>query len=68
MKETPVQFLGWEDLLEKGKATNSSILTWRIPWTVWPLSWNSPSKNTEVGCRFLLQEIFLTLKIDLIYF
>ena len=26
MQETPVQFLGWEDLLEKGKATNSSIL------------------------------------------
>ena len=29
-----VQSLGWEDLLEKGKATHSSILTWRIPWTV----------------------------------
>ena len=26
--------LGWEDLLEKGKATHSSILAWRIPWTV----------------------------------
>ena len=26
--------LGWEDPLEKGKATHSSILTWRIPWTV----------------------------------
>ena len=26
MQETPVQFLGWEDLLEKGKATHSSIL------------------------------------------
>ena len=25
---------GWEDLLEKGKATHSSILAWRIPWTV----------------------------------
>ena len=29
-----VQFLGQEDLLEKGKATYSSILAWRIPWTV----------------------------------
>ena len=29
-----VQSLGWEDLLEKGKATHSSILAWRIPWTV----------------------------------
>ena len=32
--ETPVQFLGREDPLEKGKATHSSILAWRIPWTV----------------------------------
>ena len=34
MQETWVQSLGWEDLLEKGKATHSSILTWRIPRTV----------------------------------
>ena len=34
MQETWVQSLGWEDLLEKGKATHSSILAWRIPWTV----------------------------------
>ena len=34
MQETLVQFLGREDLLEKGKATHSSILAWRIPWTV----------------------------------
>ena len=32
--ETWVQSLGWEDLLEKGKATHSSILVWRMPWTV----------------------------------
>ena len=34
MWETWVQSLGWEDALEKGKATHSSILAWRIPWTV----------------------------------
>ena len=34
MQETPVQFLGWEDPLEKEKATHCSILAWRIPWTV----------------------------------
>ena len=33
MQETPVQFLGWKDLLEKGMATHSSILAWRIQWT-----------------------------------
>ena len=34
MRETWVQSLGWEDPLEKGKATHSSILAWRIPWTI----------------------------------
>ena len=34
MQEAWVQSLGWEDPLEKGKATHSSILAWRIPWTV----------------------------------
>ena len=34
MQETLVRFLGGEDLLEKGKATHSSILVWRIPWAV----------------------------------
>ena len=33
MQETQVQSLGQEDPLEKGMATNSSILAWRIPWT-----------------------------------
>ena len=33
-KKTLVWFLGWEDPLEKGKATHSSILLWRIPWTI----------------------------------
>ena len=32
--ENWVQSLGWEDSLEKGKATHSNILAWRIPWTV----------------------------------
>ena len=34
MWETWAQSLGWEDPLQKGKATHSSILAWRIPWTV----------------------------------
>ena len=36
MWETWVQYLGWEDPLEKGKASRSSILAQRIPWTVQP--------------------------------
>ena len=34
MRETWVWSLGWEDSLEEGTATHSSILIWRIPWTV----------------------------------
>ena len=34
MQETWVRFLGWEDSLEKGNANHSSILAWRIPWTL----------------------------------
>ena len=35
MQGTWVQSLGWEDPLEKGTATYSSILAWRIPWTIY---------------------------------
>ena len=31
-----IQSLGWEDPLEKGMATHSSILAWRLPWTEEP--------------------------------
>ena len=33
MQETQVRSLGWEDPQEKGMATHSSILAWKIPWT-----------------------------------
>ena len=36
MQEAKVQSLGWEDPLEKGMATHSSILAWEIPWTEEP--------------------------------
>ena len=36
MRETQVQSLGWEDPLEKGIATHSSIPAWEIPWTEAP--------------------------------
>ena len=36
MQEIRVQSLGQEDLLEKGRATHSNILDWRIPWTEEP--------------------------------
>ena len=36
MREIWVQSLAWEDPLEKGMATYSSVLAWRIPWTEEP--------------------------------
>ena len=36
MHKTQIQSLDWENPLEKGMATHSSILTWRIPWTEEP--------------------------------
>ena len=44
MWETWVQSLDWEDPMEKGKATHSSILAWRVPWTV---SGHKESDTTE---------------------
>ena len=60
---TWVQSLGWEDPLEKGMGTHSSILTWKISWTV--ARQDFPGKNTRVGCHVLLQGIFLTQGLNL---
>ena len=43
-QETWVQSLGWEDPLEEGMATQSSILTWRISWT------EEPGGYSPYGC------------------
>ena len=40
MRETWVQSLGGEDLLEKEMATHSSILAWKIPWTEEPVGYS----------------------------
>ena len=50
MWETRVQSLGQEDPLEKGKATHSSILIWRIPWT------EKPAKLQSSGFQRVRQE------------
>ena len=47
MQETRVQFLGWEDSLEKEMATHSSILAWRIPWA------EEPGKLQSMGSQEL---------------
>ena len=46
MQESWVRFLGWEDPLEKGKATHSSILAWRVPWSGWSMESQSQTCAT----------------------
>ena len=48
MRETQVQSLGQEDLLEKEMATHSSILAWKIPWTEEPGRLHSPWGHKEL--------------------
>ena len=48
MRETWAQPLGWEDPLEKGKVTHSSILAWRIPWTeLWSMGSQSQTRLSK---------------------
>ena len=47
-QETLVQFLDWEDPLEEGTATHSSILAWRIPWK------EEPGGLQSMGLQLLL--------------
>ena len=54
MQETQVRFLGWEDPLEKGMATHSSVTAWRSPWT------EEPGRLQSVG----LQRVGHSLAIE----
>ena len=50
MQETRVQPLGWEDPLEKGMATHSSILAWKISWT------EEPGELQSMGSQRVMTE------------
>ena len=57
MQETWVKSLGWEDPLEKGKATHCSILAWGTPWTAWSMGLQSWTRLTDFH--------FISLQSDL---
>ena len=63
MQEIWVLSLGWEDRLEKGKATHSSILAWRIPWTIhspWDCKDSDMTEQLALSLHFL-KEIALSV-------
>ena len=68
MWETWVRSMDWEDPLEKGMATHSGILAWRIPWTVyspWP---HKESDTTEqLSLSFFLSSLTVLLHCLFVY-
>ena len=48
-----VRSLGWEDAMEKGAATHSSILAWRIPWTAEPGGLQSIGSKSQTQLKRL---------------
>ena len=58
MQETWVRSLGWEGPLKKGKATHSSILAWRIPWTLQPMGSLSRTQLSDFHFHFGMHNLF----------
>ena len=56
MRQTWVQSLGWEDPLEKGEATHSSILAWRIPWSLHGIA----KSQTQLSYFHVTEAVILT--------
>ena len=65
MREALVQSLGWEDPLEKQKAIHSSILAWRIPWTIWGCKESDGTERLSLSLfikmRILIKTIYTYL-------
>ena len=57
MQETLVRFLGQEDPLETGKATHSSILAWRIPWTVYSMGHKESDMTEQLSLSIIKDKL-----------
>ena len=67
--ESWVQSLGWEDPLEKGKATYSSIVAWRIPWTIhspWGHKESDTTERLSLPSPLVCSYIYVVMKGGLI--
>ena len=72
MQGTRVQSLGWEDPLEVGMATHSSILAWKIPWTEEPGGLQS-TRSQSVGHNWsdlahMQANLNIKFKIEMAFF
>ena len=66
VRETWVQYLGWEDLLEKEMAIHSSILAWKIPWTEKPGRLESMGSH-KVGHDWMTSLSLFFFKLNIVY-
>ena len=62
VRETPVQSLGGEDLLDKGMATHSSTLAWKIPWT------EEPGRLQSMGSQRVRHDWVTSLSLSVKYY
>ena len=60
--ETWVRSLDWKDPLEKGKLSHSSILAWRIPWTVDPWGYKESDMTERLSLLYINVNMNLILK------
>ena len=60
-------FLGWEDLLEEGMATHSSILAWKIPWTEEPGRLQSVRSQSQTRLKRLSSSMILNIPWRMVY-
>ena len=66
MQKTWVQSLSWEDPLEEGMATHSSILAWKIPWTEEPGSLQSVESQSDTTEQLRTAEYFIKNSFSLL--
>ena len=62
VRETWIQSLGWEDTLEKGLATHSSILAWKISWTVYPWGFKESDTTEQLSLSPQFMEKLSSMK------
>ena len=62
-----VRSLGWEDPLEEGMATHSSLLAWRTPWTAQPGGWRG-ALHSVTQSRTRLKQCSASARVFLMHF
>ena len=66
MQETWVQSLGWEDVLEEGMTTRSSIFAWKIPWTEEPGGLQSVGSQSRTGLSDFHMHVFACEPVEFV--